>query len=204
MIVICHGGAEKWDFPLPEYRKLYQQWIDQGVCAVIAHHPHVPQGWETYHGGVIFYSLGNFAFNKGRGIQDPETICVRLTVCAEEEPECVIVPTCFTEKGIQLHTADSFREHMHQCCSMLDDGYLERVGEKCLQVYKAQYRAYYESVLNIYTGSFKRFVKTVLYRYLRRQKYSDLWLYHNLEIETHYWICRRALLSVRKERNAEK
>ena len=36
--------------------------IDAGAAAVIGHHPHVLQGVERYKNGVIFYSLGNFAF----------------------------------------------------------------------------------------------------------------------------------------------
>ena len=44
-IVICHGGAEKWDVPLPEYRELYKSWIDLGASVVIGHNPHVPQWW---------------------------------------------------------------------------------------------------------------------------------------------------------------
>ncbi len=36
--------------------------IDAGASAVIGHGPHIVRGIELYHGGVIFYSLGNFLF----------------------------------------------------------------------------------------------------------------------------------------------
>lgn len=36
--------------------------IDAGAIAVLGHHPHVLQAVEKYRDGVIFYSLGNFAF----------------------------------------------------------------------------------------------------------------------------------------------
>ncbi|MCI5850142.1 MAG: CapA family protein [Sutterellaceae bacterium] len=36
--------------------------IDAGATAIIGHGPHVLRGIELYHGGVIFYSLGNFIF----------------------------------------------------------------------------------------------------------------------------------------------
>lgn len=36
--------------------------IDAGAHAVIGHGPHELRGIELYHGGVIFYSLGNFIF----------------------------------------------------------------------------------------------------------------------------------------------
>ena len=36
--------------------------IDAGATAMIGHGPHEVRGVELYHGGVIFYSLGNFIF----------------------------------------------------------------------------------------------------------------------------------------------
>ena len=36
--------------------------IDAGATAMIGHGPHEIRGVELYHGGVIFYSLGNFIF----------------------------------------------------------------------------------------------------------------------------------------------
>ena len=36
--------------------------IDAGASAVIGHGPHELRGIEIYHGGVIFYSIGNFLF----------------------------------------------------------------------------------------------------------------------------------------------
>lgn len=36
--------------------------IDAGAAAVIGHGPHELRGIELYHGGAIFYSLGNFIF----------------------------------------------------------------------------------------------------------------------------------------------
>lgn len=36
--------------------------IDAGAKVVIGHGPHELRGFEFYHGGVIFYSLGNFIF----------------------------------------------------------------------------------------------------------------------------------------------
>lgn len=38
--------------------------IDSGAAVVIGHHPHVTQAVETYNGGIIAYSLGNFIFDQ--------------------------------------------------------------------------------------------------------------------------------------------
>ena len=62
VIAIPHAGAEYIPFP-PEYvQQAYRRLVDAGADAVVAHHPHVPQGIEFRNGVPIFYSLGNFVF----------------------------------------------------------------------------------------------------------------------------------------------
>lgn len=203
VIIICHGGAEKWDFPLPEYRSLYRSWIDKWErIVVIAHHPHVPQGWEKYNNGYIFYSLGNFAFDKGAGIQNAETISVVLNI-EETGITYEIIQTEFTKGGVIINNKHSFTDHLNKCNDILNsEEYIKKVNQKCIESFKRQYRKYYMAVSNIYTGSVKGLLKTIFFRYIRKQSFSELWLYHNLEIETHYWICRRALrLENREEEN---
>lgn len=194
VIVVCHGGAEKWNYPLPEYRSLYKSWIDRGAGAVIAHHPHVPQGWEEYNNGFIFYSLGNFAFDKGLGIQDPETISVILEI-EKTGAKYEIVKSEFTSEGVVINRRQTFDEHLQECNAILhSDRYLEEVNKKSIEQFERRYRGYYLAISNIYSGSLKKVLKTLLLRYIRREHFSETWLYHNIEIETHYWICRRALM----------
>ena len=66
VILSIHAGAENVDRPLPQWRKTYKQFINLGVSAIIAHHPHVTQGVEVYKGAPIFYSIGNFFFYKDK------------------------------------------------------------------------------------------------------------------------------------------
>ena len=40
---------------------------EYGADGVIGTHPHCPQGWETYKGKPVFYSLGNLLFNSKDG-----------------------------------------------------------------------------------------------------------------------------------------
>ncbi|MFN3821372.1 MAG: CapA family protein, partial [bacterium] len=87
LVVAVHGGWEYADHPssmLPESE--YPPWseervvyspsvdsatqalehlaIDLGADLIVAHHPHVLQGWESYRGALIAHSLGNFAFDQ--------------------------------------------------------------------------------------------------------------------------------------------
>ena len=62
VLVIIHDGKEQVPFPSERIRENYRAFIDAGASAVIAHHPHTAQGFESYNGGFIAYSLGNFHF----------------------------------------------------------------------------------------------------------------------------------------------
>ncbi|MHA1719440.1 MAG: CapA family protein [Promethearchaeota archaeon] len=60
VLVFLHWGAEYELFPYPYHRKISRLFIDAGAEAIIGIHPHRLQGYETYKGKPIFYSLGNF------------------------------------------------------------------------------------------------------------------------------------------------
>ncbi|MDF2722492.1 MAG: CapA family protein [Paenibacillus sp.] len=62
IIVIFHGGREHTPTPPPYVVHDLRAIAEMGAHAVIAHHPHVPQGIELHHGVPIVYSLGNFVF----------------------------------------------------------------------------------------------------------------------------------------------
>jgi len=62
VIVSFHWGGEGFDRPKPYQIAAAHKAVDAGADIVIGHHPHVLQGVEHYRNGVIFYSLGNFAF----------------------------------------------------------------------------------------------------------------------------------------------
>lgn len=62
VVVSFHWGAETETLPKPYQVETARKAIRAGADVVIGHHPHVLQGMEFYNGGVIFYSLGNFAF----------------------------------------------------------------------------------------------------------------------------------------------
>jgi poly-gamma-glutamate synthesis protein (capsule biosynthesis protein) len=72
-LVLCfvHAGNEQILFPSPRVRRLGRELIDAGAAAVVAHHPHVPQGIERYRDRPIAYSLGNFLFDWSE--HEPET-----------------------------------------------------------------------------------------------------------------------------------
>ncbi len=64
VIVSMHAGLEYQQKPNAQQRAFAHAAIDAGATLVVGHHPHVTQTVETYAKGVIFYSLGNLAFDQ--------------------------------------------------------------------------------------------------------------------------------------------
>lgn len=62
VIVSIHWGADYVSTVSASQRNLAKACIDRGAAAVLGHHPHIRNGLEVYKGGLIAYSLGNFAF----------------------------------------------------------------------------------------------------------------------------------------------
>ncbi|MEM7369386.1 MAG: CapA family protein [Bacteroidota bacterium] len=63
-VIICYHGEEEYtQFPMPSRRKWLHQLAEQGVDAIVCHHPHVLQGIEYVQGVPICYSLGNTVFD---------------------------------------------------------------------------------------------------------------------------------------------
>jgi len=64
-------GKDNFAAPPEFMEKAARRCIDAGASAVIGHGPHELRGIEKYHGGLIFYSLGNFIF-------ETETVSLQL------------------------------------------------------------------------------------------------------------------------------
>lgn len=201
VVGVCHAGPEMWNIPLPEWRQVYKGLIDIGVDVVVAHHPHVPQGWEDYKNGCIFYSLGNFAFNKGSKIQNSRGISVIL-----EWKDGVIkhrvLPTEFKDKAVFICHDQAFKNGLDKLCNVLQDtnAYSREVDRMCLAAYKKIYRNAYLKVACRYRGNIIEKMKGIVKRLIVKDGFQDIWLYHNITIETHYFICKRACALILKEK----
>jgi poly-gamma-glutamate synthesis protein (capsule biosynthesis protein) len=64
VVVSFHWGVEYEHLPTARQKALAHAAVDAGADVVAGSHPHVLQGIETYGGGLVFYSLGNFVFDQ--------------------------------------------------------------------------------------------------------------------------------------------
>lgn len=195
VIVVSHAGLEKVNYPLPEWRNSYRKLIDYGADMVIGHHPHVVQGWEEYNGKPIFYSLGNFIWQKSH-IYPAETIAVSVETCTDGTIKYVVKYMQFKNNVIEFCDNETFRCQVEMFCNTLKDSdtYFDAINQACLKVFENSYIQYYLNSLSIgncssLIGRIKQGFKLII----KGVNVNNLFLLHNIMIETHIWTCKRAL-----------
>ncbi len=74
VIVSYHAGSGLSPWPSPTRRHLMRSLIDAGANIVYGHQSHVPQAYEKYNDGHIFYGLGNFLVDPAQWSSIPNTL----------------------------------------------------------------------------------------------------------------------------------
>lgn len=90
IIISFHWGKEGAGAVQPYQRRAARAAIDAGADVIFGHHPHVLQGIERYKNGIIFYSLGNFAFASKGAVADVSAM-IRLRL-DDKHREAEILP----------------------------------------------------------------------------------------------------------------
>lgn len=191
VILIVHAGCEMFSYPLPEIRNLYKRFIDIGVSLVIGHHPHVPQGYERYNNGIIYYSLGDFIFryNNEVDINSKKTYII-ATKIDESGIKTGAISLSVNDNVMEIDCVGGQNE-IDRLSVLLNNkqDYYREVNKHCVELYNNVYVKYY---------GYLRYLTTIYNVIFRRKNLYNSWLFHNISIETHYWVCRRALNNINK------
>lgn len=92
LIVSFHWGKEFDHYPGKMQLELAHGAIDNGADIVIGHHPHVLQSMEEYKGKLIFYSLGNFIFDRQLPKGTDETVVIDISADRSGWTKARIIP----------------------------------------------------------------------------------------------------------------
>ncbi len=203
VVVNVHAGSELFTLPLPEQRSLYREYIDSGADIVIGHHPHVIQGVETYKGKKIYYSLGNFRMDEvdGEAWTGPEYLglSVLVSVSVDEGGNaCYTSENVFVKNdngGLLEYEDQGFEEK----CRLLKEESLKEyeklIDDYCRREYRDLYKPLYYrgNVAGLWDRGFINKLKMTAKLWMNRINFDDVFLLHNIEIETHRWITQRAV-----------
>ena len=102
-IIICafHWGTEGAYRHNDKQERYAHAAIDAGADIVVGNHPHVLQEMESYNGGQIFYSLGNFSFGGNDHPKDYDSAVIQQQVIRESDGtvrlgQMTIIPICIS------------------------------------------------------------------------------------------------------------
>ncbi|HWL51602.1 MAG TPA: CapA family protein [Chthoniobacteraceae bacterium] len=113
VVVIFHGGREHAPMPPPYVVRALRRFAEAGAAAVIAHHPHVPQGLEVHAGVPIAYSQGNFVFRREVPSYYRNTgYLVHLDFDAKKEVNLSITPYRLKPEGVFVLRGEEQREFL--------------------------------------------------------------------------------------------
>lgn len=186
IILIFHGGDEHSQLPRPNMVKLYRFLIDQGADVIVNHHQHCYSGYERYNGGLIFYGLGNFCFDKSskRNCQWNYGYAVELDINKESLGFTVIPYSQCNEQSVVIPLTAAEKELFEQTIIRLnkiisDNKLLESEYENWINKNKDRYISY----LSPYSNKYLRYLvrKGILPSFVKSAHEKILYLMNSCE-----------------------
>ena len=221
VVVLAHGGVEDVPFSPVQRRAQLRQFIDAGATLVIGHHPHVPQGWERYQKGMIFYSLGDFLFDYPGGACYPKTgwglvIQAHFFGAVLSEIELVPVGTLADRRVGRLRENRNSEQHLrylHRLSALLaePDAVIPYWQETAVRLWTTRYQPWLlhacgaktsasaDSIRFLLSGLYLEVKRRIGWRYQRNQFASvpeikdGLLLLNMTRNESHRWTIETAL-----------
>jgi hypothetical protein len=203
IIISYHGAAELFPWPSPSRQKLFRSFIDAGASIVHGHHSHIPQGWEKYNNGTIFYGLGNFCVEPKKWSWHPNGLWSFSPEISYENAKIKIRPkTMVIEnivKKIKVRESTKYEKYKHfeyiKICNkpLKNPIFLEGLWQEAsIRMYNDYYSRWLEfnssKKRNIYQ-IFKNLIKMFFCKLLRKKTGSINQKIHKYLLHYHLFIC---------------
>ena len=194
LVAIVHAGLEMLEVPLPEWRDRYREMVDLGCDAVIAHHPHVVQGYEIYKGKPIVYSLGNFCFTNIEGQDESKwnTGAIAILNIGYNNLELEL-HGCHLHSGVLSKIDENkWDKNLKRLCnSLISPEYQNIVNTSSLSFMKNYWELFaMGGLFNPKCLTIKDIGRLLLCRY------NYVHAINNIQCESHRWCVLRALKSI--------
>lgn len=195
LIVLPHAGVEHTAAPLPEWRKVYKRFIDFGADAIVASHPHCPQGWEYYKGKPIYYSLGDFYFD-GLTYDDLwyKSIIVELNIGEMIEIKDHFI--CFDDKTgvVEFDKSKRMRDYVDFSNHLLQNekDYNDYIDTICDKHWRGIKYGLLRGLCGVSLKMSLKYIVRLLGCMLLGNK-DEMYLLNALQCESHRWVIERYL-----------
>lgn len=109
IVLSVHWGDEGTYSPTERQYEIGRMAIDAGVNIVFGHHSHTLQPIESYNGGIIYYSTGNFSFGGNRNPKDKDTAILQQEILRYADGTVAL--GSLTVIPCRISTSDSWNDY---------------------------------------------------------------------------------------------
>ena len=142
LIVIYHGGAEKFRYPSPQTRKRFHRMVDSGADMILSQHTHCVGSEEYYKGAYLLYGQGNFLFRSFNNEFTDTGLIIELVI-SENGYHVKKHLVNAVDDTVRYDNTQDFSEFDMRSSRISDDEFLaEQYSKYCLQELPEYLRAY--------------------------------------------------------------
>lgn len=187
VLVIVHGGIERYNLPTPQMQQIYRFFIDAGADAIVNHHQHCFSGYEIYHNRPIFYGLGNFCFDWPEKSNQQWCSGYMVNIEFDKKIKFDLIPyeQCFMEPKIKILEGKDKSVFMYNIEELnkiiaspkiLEDAYYSLL-EKTHRNYKALFSPYSNRILQ------SLYIRNLIPGFMTKKKWHAI--KNKIECESH-------------------
>lgn len=183
LIVIYHGGAEKYRYPSPETKKRFHRMVDSGADMVLSQHTHCIGSEEYYNGAYLLYGQGNFLFRSFKNEFTDTGIIIEL-VLSENAFSIKKHLVRAEEDRVRYADVQDFTDFDRRSIMVKDDAFLQRQFENYCYNLIPDYLAHFQAnnfVRKVLMKCFPKLGRKYLLSYYSRSQL--LFLLHSYRSE---------------------
>jgi poly-gamma-glutamate synthesis protein (capsule biosynthesis protein) len=187
LIVIYHGGIEKFQYPSPEIRKRFHRMADCGADMILSQHTHCVGCEEWYNGSYLLYGQGDFLLNNFAPGMTDSGLVIEIDIEDRQVQIKKHLVNSFENKFVRYSEQQDLHAFSERSKLVTDDEFVF-----------CQFQKFCEGELNLYLSSFKSPTKVI--RGIKRcfPKVYNKWLFRYNERDLLF-----TLHTLRSEQNRE-
>ena len=193
LIVIYHGGSEKYRYPSPQTRRRFHRMADAGADVILSQHTHCVGSEEYYNGSYLLYGQGNFLFRSFNNEFTDTGLIVEL-VLGDDGYEVRKQLVDAVGDTVRYDERQDFTAFNERSSKIADEDFLaQKFDEYCLGELPVYLKAYKGKILGlkVIRRFFPKWYKRIcMERYERNQ---ILFTLHSLRSEQNREIAIRGL-----------
>ena len=203
LIVIYHGGAEKFRYPSPQTRKRFHRMVDSGANMILSQHTHCVGCEEYYKDAYLLYGQGNFLFRSFNNEFTDTGLIIELVL---EDGKATIKKHLVNAVGdtVRYDERQDFSEFNERSIEMKnEDLVLDKFKEYCLKevpIYISAYKGKSHNLfLKVFNILFPHKMKEA--RINNYSKHQLLFTLHSLRSEQNREVAIEGIKQLMKTRN---